>query len=109
MSAPRDEIDEILRERRERGQMPAWYRRRDAVAEFINRMGGQRMSNRTLRRAKFVKVNGDPLLRAAMNEGAITVAAAAELARLPVDAQRECVNDRVLRKAALRILRGAES
>lgn len=100
-------VDKILRERRERGQLPTWYRRRDAVAEYISGMG-ERISARTLERARFVCDNGDPALREAMNARAISTAAAAELARLPADCQRQCLADPALRKRALRILREAE-
>lgn len=92
----------------ERGQLPTWFRTRDFVAERVGKIAGWRFSDRTLRRIKFVKHAGVPQLVAAMDAYEISIAAAAQLARMPPDAQLECLADRELRKVVVRVLRGAE-
>jgi len=91
----------------ERGQLPTWFRTRDFVAERVGKLSGRHLSDRTLRRIKFVMRAGVPQLVAAMDAGEISIAAAAQLARMPSDMQVRCLADRELCKHVVRVLRGA--
>jgi hypothetical protein len=60
---------------------------------------------RALRRLSFAISSGCPELKAALDAGHVTVAAAAELARLPADTQLACLHNREVRKRVVRMLR----
>lgn len=101
-------FEKYVADRRARGQMPTWFRRRDLLAEYISSFGGTKMSSRTMRRIRFVRDRGIPALMAAVDNGTITIAAAAELARLGEREQERCVANPALRKIVLRVLRGLD-
>jgi hypothetical protein len=103
----RAEVDTILEKRR--GQLPTWYRRRDAIAEVVNRMGGGRSSNRTLCRIRFVVDRGCDALRQAMDDKTISIAAAAEVAKGDHEFQRKWLGvPRQRQRHVVRVLRGLE-
>jgi len=87
------------------GQLPTWWRKRDKVAVETGRLAGRRMSDRTLRRLQFAIANGPPELRAALDSGRLSIAAAADLARLPADLLNTCLANARCRREALRIIR----
>lgn len=105
MNADRDDFEQKFRERRERGHLPTWYRRRDFLAEYVGKMTGSRWSHRTSDRARSVVDRGDQRLIAAMDAREISVAAAALLAQLPSDLIERCLTNREARKRVLRVLR----
>ena len=90
------------------GQLPTWYRTRDRAAKDIGKRMGRRTSDRTVRRILFAVKNGCPELVVAMDGDRLSIAAAAELARLDHDYQRRCLADRKLRRLVLYALRGGE-
>jgi hypothetical protein len=91
------------------GQLPTWWRARDARAQEAGKLAGRRLSDRTLRRIVAVMAAGCPELIAAMDARAVSIGAAAELARLTHDEQRRCLQDRRVRRIVLRSLRGLET
>jgi hypothetical protein len=92
----------------ERGQLPTWWRRRDERARMTSKIAGRRMSDRTLRRLRFIVENGSPELIAAMAAERISFAAAAELARVPVEIQVKCVENPKVRRRVVAVLRENE-
>jgi hypothetical protein len=104
-----DPVADIIEvERQRRGHLPTWFRRRDAVAAYVSKLGGRKMSNRTLRRLTLVADAGIPELQHAMDHGRITIAAAAELARLPSEYQQKALANPTLRRSFVRILRSKD-
>jgi hypothetical protein len=100
------EADCIIEQRKARGQLPTWYRRRDARTKAVSQYTGKPMSNRTHRRLHAASERGCPELLAAMDAGTVTIAAAAELARLSHDDQRKLLANVKLCKVVIRVLRG---
>jgi hypothetical protein len=81
------------------GQLPTWFRSRDRLAKEVSAISGRRISDRTLRRISTVVAFGVSELNRAMDAGVISIAAAAELARLPDEMQRHTLelNPRAIR------------
>jgi hypothetical protein len=88
-----------------RGQLPTWWRTRDEMAVLVSKWSGSRKSDRTLRRLAFAIEAGCPALREALNADRLSIAAGAELARLPVELQTKCLDDPARRRSMLRALR----
>ena len=99
----------IYQARKDVGNCPQWYRRRDALNEFVNRFTGQKSSERTRRRVEFVVANGVPALVEAIDAGEIKIGAAALIAELSHSDQDKVMANPTLRRVFLRAARDAVS
>jgi hypothetical protein len=100
-----DSAEAIYEERKIAGNCPRWYRRRDALNEFVNRFTGQKSSERTSRRVGLVVDNGVPALVKALDAGTIKIGAAALIATLSPSDQHKVMANPTLRRAFLRAVR----
>ncbi len=101
----RDMAVAIYDERKNAGNCPQWYRRRDARNEVVNRYTGAKVSERTMRRVTFVMENGVPALVKAMDDRTIKIGAAFEIAKLSHREQKQVMADAKLRRLVLRVVR----
>jgi hypothetical protein len=101
----RERAEALFEERKNAGNCPQWFRRRDARNEVVNKFTGAKCSDRTGRRAEFVINNGVPALVEALNAGTIKIGAAALIAELSHSDQHKVMADAALRRAFLRGVR----
>lgn len=98
-------VKAIYEQRKNAGNCPRWYRRRDALNEYVNRCTGRKVSERTMRRVRFVVDNGVPMLVEALDAGTIKIGAAALIAALPHNDQEKVMANSTLRRVFLRAAR----
>jgi hypothetical protein len=103
--ALRNKAEGRYEERKNVGNCPRWYRRRDARNEVVNQFTGMKASDRTGRRLQFAIHNGVPMLVEAINAGTIKIGAAALIAELSHSDQQRVMDDPALRRVFLRTAR----